>query len=92
MAEVHEEEFESRYEATSAVLIVIALQTALAGVSLANGWTLSDLPGWVWLVPVSGSCRWFQRPRCCWCSPGLCRAIVSSRWGIVEPWRSCSSA
>jgi hypothetical protein len=34
------------------VLIVIGLQAALAGVSLANGWTLVGLPGWVWLIPV----------------------------------------
>jgi len=51
-AEVHEEEVESRYEATFGVLIVIGLQATLAGVSLANGWTLIGLPGWVWLIPV----------------------------------------
>jgi hypothetical protein len=44
---VHEEEVESRYEATSDVLIVIGLQATLAGVSLGNGWTLIGLPGWV---------------------------------------------
>jgi uncharacterized membrane protein len=51
-AEVHEEEVESRYEATFGVLIVIGLQATLAAVSLANGWTLIGLPGWVWLIPV----------------------------------------
>jgi hypothetical protein len=49
---VHEEEVESRYEATFGVLIVIGLQAALAGVSLGNGWTLIGLPGWVWLIAV----------------------------------------
>lgn len=51
-AGVHEEEVESRYEATFGVLIVIGLQATLAGVSLANGWTLIGLPGWVFLIPV----------------------------------------
>ena len=51
-ADVHEEEIESRYEATSAVLIVIGLQATLAGVSLGNGWMLIGLPAWVWLIAV----------------------------------------
>ena len=51
--DVHEEEVESRYEATFGVLIVIGLQVALAGVSVANDWTLIGLPGWVWLIPVA---------------------------------------
>ena len=51
-ADAHEEEVESRYEATFGVLIVIGLQATLAGVSLGNGWTLIGLPGWVWLIPV----------------------------------------
>jgi uncharacterized membrane protein len=51
-SDLHEEEIESRYEATFAVLIVIGLQATLAGVSLANGWTLIGLPGWVWLIPA----------------------------------------
>jgi uncharacterized membrane protein len=51
-ADVREEEVESRFEATSGVLIVIGLQAALAGVSLGNGWTLVGLPGWVWLIAV----------------------------------------
>ncbi len=48
--DVHEEEVESRYEATFGVLIVIGLQATLAGVSLGNGWALIGLPGWVWLI------------------------------------------
>lgn len=47
-----EEQLESRIEATFAVGLVIALQVTLAVVSLGNGWTLSGLPGWVWLIPV----------------------------------------
>jgi hypothetical protein len=85
-ADVHEEEVESRYEATSGVLIVIGLQATLAGVSLGNGWTLIGLPGWVWLIAV------VPRRRCCWCSPGLYLGIVSSRWDVVERWPLRSSA
>jgi hypothetical protein len=50
--ELHEEEIESRFEATGAVGLVIGLQVTLAVFSLAHGWTLAGLPGWVWLIPV----------------------------------------
>jgi hypothetical protein len=50
--EWREEEVESRYEATLAVGLVIVLQVTLALVSLAGGWKLIGLPGWVWLIPV----------------------------------------
>ena len=50
--ELHEEEIESRYEATFAVALVIALQVTLAVFSLAHGWKLIGLPGWVWLIPA----------------------------------------
>ena len=50
--EWREEEVESRYEATFAVGLVIVLQVTLALVSLAGGWKLIGLPGWVWLIPV----------------------------------------
>jgi uncharacterized membrane protein len=48
----HEEELESRYEATFAVGLVIGLQVTLALVSLARGWKLIGLQGWVWLIPA----------------------------------------
>src|ERR1019366_8270417 len=51
-ADLHEEEVESRYEATSAVGLVIGLQVTLALVSLGGGWKLIGLPGWVWLIPA----------------------------------------
>jgi hypothetical protein len=51
-ADLHEEEVESRYEATVAVLIVIGLQVALAFVSLRGERKLVGLPGWLWLIPV----------------------------------------
>ncbi len=51
-AEAHEEEIESRFEATVAVGLVIALQLTLALASLGGGWRLAGLPGWVWLIPV----------------------------------------
>jgi hypothetical protein len=52
LEDLHEEEIESRVEATFAVGLVIGLQVTLALVSLAGGWTLIGLPGWVWLIPV----------------------------------------
>jgi uncharacterized membrane protein len=51
-ADLHEAEVESRYEAASAVALVIGLQVTLALVSLGAGWTLIGLPGWVWLFPT----------------------------------------
>lgn len=53
VVDVREEEFESRFEATLAVGVVIALQVTLALVSLAGAKKLVGLPGWVWLVPVA---------------------------------------
>jgi len=47
-----EEQIESRYEATFAVGLVIALQATLALVSVERGWSLIGLPGWVWLIPA----------------------------------------
>ena len=52
-ADVHEEEIESRFEATFGVALVMALQTTLALVSLEGGWKLIGLPGWVWLIPTA---------------------------------------
>lgn len=51
-AGLHDAEVESRYEAAFGVVLVIGLQTTLALVSLAAGWTLIGLPGWVWLIAV----------------------------------------
>lgn len=51
-ADVHEEEIESRFEATFGVALVMALQATLALVSLEGGWKLIGLPGWVWLIPT----------------------------------------
>ena len=51
-AGAHEEEIESRFEATFGVALVMALQVTLALVSLAGGWKLIGLPGWVWLIPT----------------------------------------
>lgn len=49
-ADLREQEVESRYEATFAVVLVIGLQVTLALASLGAGWKLIGLPGWVWLV------------------------------------------
>jgi hypothetical protein len=51
-ADLREQEVESRYEATFAVVLVIGLQVTLALASLGAGWKLIGLPGWVWLVPA----------------------------------------
>lgn len=50
--ELHEEQVESTWEAAPAVALVIASQIFLALVSRTQGWTLWDLPWWVWLTPV----------------------------------------
>lgn len=47
---LHEAEVESRWEAAPAVLVVIALQVAIAVVSLQQDWTLWRLPWWSWLL------------------------------------------
>jgi hypothetical protein len=44
-----EETIESRWEATTAVVLVIAVQLGLAFVSHKQDWAL---PWWVWLIPV----------------------------------------
>jgi uncharacterized membrane protein len=49
---IHDEEFESRWEAAPAVLVVIALQAMLAAVSYRGHWHLWNLPWWAWLVVV----------------------------------------
>jgi ketosteroid isomerase-like protein len=51
-ADAHEEELESRYEATAVVCLVVGLQLALALVSVSAGWKLMGFTGWVWLIPV----------------------------------------
>ncbi len=50
--ELHEEQVESTWEAAPAVAVVIASQLLLAFVSRSQGWTLWELPWWVWLIPV----------------------------------------
>jgi len=49
---IREEEFESRWEAGSAVVLVIAMQLLLAIVSQTQHWGLWNLPWWVWLIPI----------------------------------------
>jgi hypothetical protein len=52
MADLREEERESRWEASPAVAIVIGIQLLLAIVSLTQDWQTWDFPWWVWLIPV----------------------------------------
>jgi len=47
-----EEDFESRWEAAPAVLAIMGLQTAMAIVSRAEGWSLWIVPWWIWLVGI----------------------------------------
>lgn len=47
-----EEELESRWEAAPAVVLVMGAQLLLSGISKAQGWTLSGLSWWVWLIPL----------------------------------------
>ena len=49
---LHEEDIESRWEATPAIGFAIVAQLVLAIVSRAEDWTLAGLDWWVWLVPV----------------------------------------
>ena len=44
---------ESHIEAVLALGAALALQLALAVASLANGWKLAGLRGWVWLIPAA---------------------------------------
>jgi hypothetical protein len=52
MADLREEERESRWEASPAVATVIGIQLLLAIVSLTQDWQTWDFPWWVWLIPV----------------------------------------
>jgi hypothetical protein len=52
MADLREEERESRWEASPAVATVIGIQLLLAIVSLTQAWQTWDFPWWVWLIPV----------------------------------------
>jgi hypothetical protein len=49
---LREEEVESRWEAAPAVLLVVASQVLLAGISRSQDWRLWDFPWWVWLIPI----------------------------------------
>jgi hypothetical protein len=65
---LHEEEFESRWEAAPAVALVIVLQLVLAAVSRMQDWSVWRLPWWVWLIPVAVEAALlvplaFERPR-----------------------------
>ncbi len=52
-ADLRREQRETHIEAVVALGAVVALQLALAVASLANGWKLAGLRGWVWLIPAA---------------------------------------
>jgi hypothetical protein len=85
-AGLHEEELESRYEATFAVGLVIGLQVTLALVSLGAGWKLIGLPGWVWLIPAVPEAALLLA--LAWSYLG----VASNRWAIAARSRSRWSA
>lgn len=43
---------ETQREVAVAIAIVVAMQVALAWISMRNGWTLFHVHGWIWWVPV----------------------------------------
>jgi hypothetical protein len=47
---IREEEFESRFEAAPAVLVVMLLQLGIGLISRSQHWTLWVVPWWAWLV------------------------------------------
>jgi uncharacterized membrane protein len=87
-AGTREEEIQSRYEATSGVALVMALQVTLALVSLGAGWKLIGLPGWVWLIPIapeaalSASLSW-SAPRHRLEQLGQRRAVALALVGVI---------
>ena len=87
-AGAREEEIQSRYEATFGVALVMALQVTLALVSLAAGWKLIGLPGWVWLIPtapeaaLSASLSW-SAPRHRLEQLGQRRAVALALVGVI---------
>ena len=85
---VSEEEVESRWEAAPAVVFVIALQLLLALVSRAQGWELSGLPWWVWLVPIGPETALliplaWQRPRKRLEQMGHRRTVALALLGVI---------
>ena len=52
MSEAHEEQVESRWEATPAVAILIGVQVLLALTARNHGWSIWHYGWWLWLMPV----------------------------------------
>ncbi len=86
---LREEEFESRWEAAPAVLVVIALQLLLAAVSRTHHWLVWVFSWWVWLVPVPAELlllvplAW-HRPRRRLQQLGLRRAVAIGLLAVVS--------
>lgn len=84
-----EQEFESRWEAAPAVLIVIGLQVLLALVSMKEDWKLAGLPWWVWLLSVGPEAALlaalgFDRPRHRLEQTGKRRIVGLTLLGVVN--------
>ena len=86
---LREEEIESRWEAGPAVGLVIGFQALLAAVSRAQGWKLSGLPWWVWLISVGPELALliplvWQRPRRRLEQLGHRRTVALALLGVVS--------
>ena len=86
---IREEEFESRWEASPAVALVIAGQVMLALVSKNQDWKLWHFPWWVWLIPAAPeSIIWaalaWDLPRNQLVQLGLGRRVALTLFGLVS--------
>jgi hypothetical protein len=88
MATSNQNHIESRWEAAPAVVLLIALQVALALVSRSQDWPLGGLAWWVWLIPVGPEAALlaplaFSAPHRTLQLTGRRRAVEISLLGVV---------
>ena len=86
---LRDEEFESRWEAAPAIVLVLALQLVLALTSRSQDWRLWEFPWWVWLVPVGPETALLiplalQRPRRRLEQLGHRRTVALALLGLVS--------
>jgi hypothetical protein len=84
-----EEEVESRWEASPAVLVVIVAQVLIAMVSRDRGWTIWHFDWWIWLVPVVPEsllliALGWSRPRHALEQAGARRMVAIALFGILS--------
>ena len=86
---LHEEAFESRWEAAPAIVLVIVLQLVLALVSRNQHWALWVFPWWVWLIGIGPEAALvvplgFDRPRHRLEQLGHRRTAALALFGVVS--------